>query len=145
MSQPNRFEAPLTPYLTIKGAAAAIDFYKAAFGATELFRGDIGGKIGHASLLLNGALLYLSDDFADDPAQSRDPKALGGSPVTLHLRLPENVDEVWERPSSQARPSSCRSSNRNGATATAFSRIPLATVGRSPSPARHSSSSPANA
>ncbi len=97
MSQPDPFSAPLSPYLTIDGAATAIDFYKAAFGATELFRQQEGGKVGHASLLINGALVYLSDDFADDPAQVRDPRSLGGTPVTIHLRLPEKVDEVWER------------------------------------------------
>lgn len=97
MPESDPFSAPLSPYLTINGAAVAIDFYKAAFGATELFRQEEGGKVGHASLLVNGALVYLSDEFTDDPAQSRDPRALGGTPVTIHLRIPKGVDEVWER------------------------------------------------
>jgi PhnB protein len=100
VSQPDPFAAPLTPYLTIDGAAAAIDIYRAAFGAEELFRAPApdGDRVFHASLLINRALVYLSDDFPDEHEGSRrDPKSLGGTPVTIHLRIPEGLDEAWER------------------------------------------------
>jgi PhnB protein len=100
MTQPDPFAAPLAPYLTIDGAAAAIDFYKAAFGAEELFRAPApdGDRVFHASLLINGALVYLSDDFPDmNEGARRDPKSLGGTPVTIHLHMPEGIDEAWER------------------------------------------------
>ena len=100
MSASDPFSAPLSPYLTVDGGAAAIDFYKAAFGADELFRqaAPDGERIFHASLSINGALVYLSDDFPDmNEGARRDPKALGGTPVTIHLRIPEGIDEVWER------------------------------------------------
>ena len=75
----------LTPYITVRDAAAAIKFYKKAFGATELFRlNEPGGKrIGHAELAVSGGLLMLSDAFPDFGALA--PEALGGSPVKLHL------------------------------------------------------------
>lgn len=74
----------LTPYLSLKDTAAAIAFYKKAFGAKENFRLTAPfGKIGHAELTLGDAVLMLSDeapDFGHMSAQS-----LGGSPILLHL------------------------------------------------------------
>ena len=55
-----------TPYLTCKDAAQAIEFYKAAFGATELCRMPMpGGKIGHAELKIADAIIMLSDEFPE--------------------------------------------------------------------------------
>ena len=74
----------VTPYLCIDGAAAAIDFYKKAFGATERMRmGGPGGKIGHAEIEIEGGLIMLADEYPD--MNFRSPKALGGSPVTVHM------------------------------------------------------------
>lgn len=84
----------LTPYIAVKGAAEAIEFYKKAFGAEELFRlvdpGD--GRIGHAELRLGGALLMLSDEYPE--AGSLGPKTVGGSPVKLHLYV-SDVDATF--------------------------------------------------
>ncbi len=87
---------PLSPYLTVDDARAAIDFYVRAFGARELSRHTTpdGQKIIHASLDINGGLLMLSDSFPEMGGQT--PTTLGGSPVTLHLDLPD-VDTVFQR------------------------------------------------
>ena len=85
----------VTPYLTLEGAANAIEFYKKAFGATELFRmADPRGKIGHAEIRIGNSAIMLSDEFPDMGA--RGPYALGGSPVKLYLYV-ENVDRVVEQ------------------------------------------------
>jgi PhnB protein len=88
---------PLTPYLTVDDARAAIDFYGRAFGARELSRHTTpdGAKIIHAALDINGGLLMLSDDFPEMTG-GQTPKVLGGSPVTLHLHLAD-VDTVFQR------------------------------------------------
>ncbi|SRR5713226_2392295 len=90
---------PVTPHLAVSNAAAAIEFYKKAFGAEETERHLAPGtaKIMHARLLVNGGVVMLSDDFsAEFGGESSTPEALGGSPVTLHLNL-SDVDAFWER------------------------------------------------
>ncbi|HSA79473.1 MAG TPA: VOC family protein [Geminicoccaceae bacterium] len=82
----------VTPYLVVDGAAGAIEFYKAAFGATELMRMRApGGKIGHAEIEIGGSRVMLADEYPDMGARS--PGAFGGSPVSLHLYV-EDVDVV---------------------------------------------------
>jgi len=82
----------VTPYLIVSDAAGAIEFYKTAFGATELMRmGAPGGKVGHAEIRIGDSRIMLADEFPDMGA--RGPKALGGSPVSLHLYV-EDVDGV---------------------------------------------------
>ena len=74
----------VTPYLAIDGAAAASDFYKKAFGATERMRmGGPEGKIGHAEVEIEGGLIMLADEYA--PMNFRSPKTIGGSPVMIHM------------------------------------------------------------
>jgi PhnB protein len=84
-----------TPYLIIKGAAEAIDFYKRAFGATELMRmADPQGRVGHAEIRIGDSVIMLADEH---PAMGyRSPRSLGGSSVSILLYL-ENVDTVFER------------------------------------------------
>jgi len=85
----------LTPYLTVRNAAAALDFYKRAFGADETFRvGSPDGKIGHAEIRIGNSAIMLSDEFPEMGAQS--PESIGGSPVMLHLYV-ENVDALVDR------------------------------------------------
>jgi PhnB protein len=84
-----------TPYLCIRGAARAIEFYKQAFGATEVVRmAQPDGRIGHAELKVGAALFMLADEFPDMGFQS--PQALGGSPVTIHFYV-EDVDAMAKR------------------------------------------------
>jgi PhnB protein len=84
-----------TPYLIIKGAAEAIEFYKRAFGATELLRmADPQGRVGHAEIKIGDSVIMLADEH---PAMGyRGPRSLGGSSVSILLYL-EDVDAVFER------------------------------------------------
>lgn len=84
-----------TPYLIIKGAADAIEFYKKAFGATELFRFPApDGKIGHAEIKIGDSPIMLADEYPD--MGYKGPKSLGGSPVSLMIYV-EDVDTVFNR------------------------------------------------
>ncbi len=85
---------PIIPYLCYRDAAAAIDFYKRAFGATELMRlAEPSGKIGHAELKIGEALFMISDEYPDYDALSAE--TIGGSPIKLHLYV-ANVDQFAE-------------------------------------------------
>ena len=85
----------VTPYLIIEGAAEAIEFYKQAFGAKELFRFPAPeGKIGHAEIKIGDSPIMLADAY---PAMGyNSPKSLGGSPVSLMIYV-ENVDTVFNQ------------------------------------------------
>ena len=85
-----RPNSPLSPHLMVSNAAGAIDFYKKAFNATELARhlAPDGKRIMHAALSINGATVMLSDEFPEySGGKSSNPKALGGTPVVLHLQM----------------------------------------------------------
>ncbi len=74
----------LSPYLTVRGASDALEFYKEAFGASEICRLDMpDGKIGHAEFKIGDSIFMISDESPQCPSKS--PKTLGGSAVTLHL------------------------------------------------------------
>jgi PhnB protein len=75
----------LSPYIAVRGAAEAIEFYKKAFGAEELFRlvDPSSGKIGHAELKIGNGLLMISDEYPDFGALS--PDSVGGSSTKLHI------------------------------------------------------------
>jgi PhnB protein len=82
----------LNVYLAVDGAAAAIDFYKAAFGARERMRMEMGpGKIGHAELEMGDSVLMLADESAE--MDFRGPRSRGGSSVTISLYV-KDVDSV---------------------------------------------------
>jgi PhnB protein len=90
---------PITPYLTVDGAKAALEFYVRAFGAEVLSQQPTpdGSKLIHAALSIHGGLVMLSDDFPEMHAgKRRDPNALGGASITLHLDLPD-VDAAFAR------------------------------------------------
>src|SRR5882762_5646077 len=79
-----------TPYLIVKGAAGAIEFYKKAFGATELMRmAQADGRIGHAEIKIGDSPIMLADESPEMGARS--PQSLGGSPVSILLYV-EDVD-----------------------------------------------------
>lgn len=91
---PEGLEGRIVPYLMIDGAAAAIDFYVAAFGATEDYRLEMpNGAIGHAQMMINGATVYLADSPDDMEGNAANPKKLGGTSVMLHQYV-EDVDAV---------------------------------------------------
>jgi PhnB protein len=83
------------PYLSIKGAADAIEFYKKAFGAKELMRmAQPDGRVGHAELQIGDSKVMLADEHPE--MDFRGPRSIGGSPVMLHLYV-EDVDTVVGR------------------------------------------------
>lgn len=85
----------VTPYLSIDGAAAAIDFYCDIFGANERMRmAGPDGKVGHAELEIGSSVIMLADAFPEMGAPT--PKELGGSPVFLMVYV-EDVDDVFAR------------------------------------------------
>lgn len=76
--------SPLSPHLVVDDAAAAIDFYKAAFGAEEMVRLPTpDGRLMHACIAINGATVMLVDHFPEWGGHT--PKSLGGTPVSMHL------------------------------------------------------------
>lgn len=82
----------ITPYLVVKGAAKAIDFYKKAFGAIEVMRmTDPSGKIMHAEIRISNSPIMLADEFPEMNILS--PLSLGGTSISLHLYV-EDVDAV---------------------------------------------------
>ena len=84
-----------TPYLIIGGAAAAIEFYKKAFGATELSRFPApDGKIGHAEIKIGDSPIMLADEYPE--MGYKGPQSLGGSPVSLMIYV-EDVDSIFNQ------------------------------------------------
>jgi PhnB protein len=85
----------VTPYLCVSDAARAIDFYKEAFGATEIMRMEApGGKIGHAEVKIGDSFVMLADEFPE--MGFRSPQTLGG--VSAHFMIyDEDVDALVER------------------------------------------------
>ena len=85
----------VTPYLIVDGAAAAIEFYKKAFGAVEVMRmPGPDGRIGHAEILIGDSHVMLADE--NPSMNARSPKSVGGSPVSLLVYV-EDVDKVVDR------------------------------------------------
>jgi PhnB protein len=85
----------LSPYLAVKGGAEAIEFYKRAFGATERMRMPMSdGRIGHAEIEIEGALVMLADEHPEMDFMS--PATLGGSGVTIHVYV-NDVDAFCNR------------------------------------------------
>jgi PhnB protein len=85
----------VTPYLTIKDAARALEFYKKAFGATEIYRLMMpDGRLGHAEIRLGDSMIMLSEEFPEFGGKA--PDTLGGSPVSIHLYV-EDVDAFFKK------------------------------------------------
>jgi PhnB protein len=85
----------VTPYLIVKGAAKAIEFYKQAFRATERTRmAQPDGRIGHAEIQIGDSTIMLADEFPE--RNIRGPESLGGTPVMIHLYI-DDVDTVAKR------------------------------------------------
>jgi len=86
--------AVVTPYLSIQGAAQAIDYYKNAFGAKERMRMPRpDGKIAHAELEIGGCVLMMADEV---PGMSMSPTTLKGSPVNFMVYV-KDVDATHQK------------------------------------------------
>lgn len=86
----------VTPYLCVGDGPAAIEFYKRALGAQELFRMPTpdGKNIAHAELQVGDSRVMLAGEFPE--MNFRSPKSLGGSPVMLHLYV-DDCDAWFKR------------------------------------------------
>ena len=82
----------VTPYLCIRGAAKALDFYARAFGAKEKFRLPMGERIGHAEILIGDSHVMLADEMDDH----KSPQSYGGTPVSLMIYT-DDVDAMFKR------------------------------------------------
>lgn len=84
----------VTPYLIVDSAARALDYYKKAFGAEELFRMDApGGRIAHCEFQIGDSRLMMADE--NPSMNARGPKSIGGSPLHLMIYV-EDVDRVFK-------------------------------------------------
>jgi PhnB protein len=87
----------VTPYLIVKDAARAIEYYKKVFGATETVRmNGPEGKIGHAELKIGNSHIMLADENPSMGPGHTSAATVGGSPVSLYVYLPD-VDKAVER------------------------------------------------
>ena len=90
--QLSRGVSPLSPHLIVAGAADAIKFYQRAFDAQELIKLEgPDGQLMHACVSINGSSVMLVDE--NPQWKALGPKALGGTPVTIHLMV-DDVDKV---------------------------------------------------
>lgn len=90
MPEKPTYPAAAIPYLMIRGAAEALDFYKKAFGAEEIMRFPMpDGKIGHSEIRIEGAPVFLADESPHAGMQS--PPQLGGTTVTVSIYV-DDVD-----------------------------------------------------
>jgi len=91
----------VTPYLVVKGAAQAIEYYKKVFGATETVRmTGPDGKVGHAEIKIGDSHIMLADENPSMGQGHTSPATVGGSPVSLYVYLPD-VDRVVEKAAAE--------------------------------------------
>lgn len=83
----------LTPYLIVDGGAAALEYYKKAFGAIELFRMPHGDKIGHAEMKIGDSPFMLADGNLE--MGYKGPNAYGGTPVSLMIYV-DDCDKIYK-------------------------------------------------
>jgi len=96
MSTPNTDYPAFSPYLSVRDADQAIEFYRAAFGATERYRltDSKTGKVVHAELLIQGSLIMLAEE--NPQWGNKAPATLGGTPVTFCVMV-DNADAAFDR------------------------------------------------
>ncbi len=90
-SIPERYRQAVIPHIMVDGASAAIEFYKKAFGAAEVFRiSQPNGQIVHAEILIGGSIIMVGDGGG----VFGTPHSLGGTPIGLHMYI-EDVDALF--------------------------------------------------
>jgi PhnB protein len=84
-----------TPYLAVKNGVKAVEFYKKAFGATEVYKLVMpDGRLGHGEIRIGDSIIMMSDEFPEYGGKS--PQTLGGTPVNIHLYV-EDVDAFFKK------------------------------------------------
>jgi len=87
----------VSPHLVVKGTPQAIEFYKKAFGATEIHRfAGPGGSIMHAALKVGDSMFFLNDEMPGPGGLGRSPLSFGGTAVTINLYVPD-CDKVYKQ------------------------------------------------
>lgn len=88
----------LAPYLSVRDGAAAVEFYKKAFGAEEVERYDFNGKVGHSALRINGGTVFLADEFPEYAEMTGNvaPPTLGGTTFSISMDV-DDVDAWFQR------------------------------------------------
>jgi PhnB protein len=85
----------VAPYLAVKDGARALDFYRQAFGATEVYRLLLpDGRLGHGEIRVGDSIVMLSDEFPEFGGKT--PQTLGGTPVSIHLYV-DDVDAFFKK------------------------------------------------
>ena len=84
----------IVPYLLVRNAAAALEYYKKAFGAKEIMRFEMGGRIGHADMTIGDSHFMLADEHPEMGYVG--PETLGGTTFGMALYV-DNVDELFQR------------------------------------------------
>jgi PhnB protein len=91
----------ITPYLIVKGAAQAIEYYKKVFGASEIVRmNGPDGKVGHAELKIGNSIIMLADENPSMGEGHTSAATIGASPVSLYVYFPD-VDNVVKRAAAE--------------------------------------------
>ena len=130
MSLNPTYPAAAVPYLMIRGAGDALEFYKKAFGAEETTRfGMPDGKIGHAEVRIAGAPVFLADESPEAGMQS--PPQLGGTSVTVSVYV-QDVDAFARRAEDAGATLLRPVADQSTARGLRPSKIPLDTSGTSP-------------
>jgi PhnB protein len=88
--------SPVVPYLMVNDGNAALDFYRRAFAANVVETYPWEGKLGHATLVINGGQVMLSDEFPESITGVRSPNSLGGTTCTVSLNV-DDADTWFER------------------------------------------------
>ncbi|MBA3517372.1 MAG: VOC family protein [Rhizobiales bacterium] len=88
--------APVSPYLMVNDGYSALEFYKRAFAAEVIETYDAEGKLGHATLAVNGGQIMISDEYPEEMTGVRSPASLGGTTSTVSLTV-DDADRWFER------------------------------------------------
>jgi PhnB protein len=96
MAEESLKHAGVSPYLMVHDGKGALEFYRRAFAAEVLDTYPYEGKLGHATLRINGSELMLSDEFPEALTGVRSPKSLGGTTCTISLAV-DDADKWFER------------------------------------------------
>lgn len=96
MDYDTREYSPVSVYLMVDNGNAALDFYRRAFGAEVIETYPHEGKLGHATIRINGSDVMLSDEFPEELTGTRSPKSLGGTTCTVSLAV-DDADTWFER------------------------------------------------
>ena len=96
MPESEKKYSPVSVYLMVNDGNAALEFYRRAFGADVTETYPYEGKLGHATLTVNGGDVMLSDEFPEEITGVRSPKSLGGTTCSVSLSV-DDADAWFER------------------------------------------------